>query len=397
VNPNHLSPAILRTLDANCNRAREALRVLEDYARFTLNHADLSARLKSLRHDFQAATETLQSRAISARDTAGDVGVAITTESEQKRESMAAVVTAAGKRLGEALRTIEEYAKVGSGEALARSQAGDGASAASDRGASRSNPSPYPLPSGAGDSLASARAVTGVACSSVIESLRYRFYDIEKQLLLTLSPGRERMARVRLCVLITEALCRQPWLDVVAAAIAGGADCIQLREKDLDGAELLDRAGQVAYLCRTHGVVSIINDRPDIALLAGADGVHLGQGDLPAVAVRQLLGPDKIIGVSTHEIAHAQQAVLDGADYIGVGPIFPSTTKKKDLLAGVSYAGVIAREIRLPAMAISGIAAQNVAAVLETGLTAVAVSSAVIGTDDPQAAARAIRTALDRR
>ena len=258
-----VNPTVLRIFDANCNRAREAARVLEDYARFVLNHADLAARLKSLRHDFAAATESLQRSAIAARDTAGDVGTTITTETEQQRESTAAVITAAAKRLGEALRTLEEYSKI----------------------------------------------IDPVAAAA-LQAIRYRGYDIERDILLTLSPGRERMRDVVLCVLITEALCRRPWLETASLAIDGGADCLQLREKTLDGATLLARATALAKLCRGRQIISIINDRPDVALLAGADGVHVGQGDLPARQVRQIVGLDYIIGVSTHAVAQARQAVL---------------------------------------------------------------------------------------
>lgn len=320
--------------------------MLEDYARLTLNHAGLSAQLKSIRHGFQAATADLQRVAVASRDTAHDVGTGIKTETERQRESLASVVTAAGKRLGEALRTIEEYAK------------------------------------------------TGATIAPQIEALRYRFYDVEKQILATLTPGRERVARVRLCVLITESLCQRPWLETARLALEGGADMIQLREKSLDAGELLDRAKPLAALCRTFGAIFIVNDRPDIALLSGADGVHVGQTDLPANGVRQIIGPDLILGVSTHVIEQARTAVTDGADYIGVGPVFPSSTKPQDTLAGLAYARVVSGEIRLPALAISGITPQNVASLLETGLRSVAVSSTVIAAEDPKKAAQELRGRL---
>lgn len=341
-----MNQANYRVIDANCNRAREALRVLEDYARFTLNHAGLSGQLKALRHGFQSATADLQRRAVASRDTGHDVGTGIKAETERQRESLSAVVTAAGKRLGEALRTIEEYAKV----------------------------------------------ETDVA--PAIESLRYRFYDIEKQVLATLTPGRDRVARVRLCVLITESLCRRPWLETARLAIEGGAEMIQLREKTLDAGELLNRARALAALCRSLDAVFIVNDRPDVALLSGADGVHVGQSDLPVTGVRQIMGPDAVIGVSTHAIDQASRAVTDGADYIGVGPVFPSQTKPQNRLAGLAYARAVASEIRLPALAISGITGQNIASLLETGLRGIAVSSAIIAAPDPRAAAREIRGRL---
>ncbi len=343
-----MNSAVLRLLDANANRAREALRVAEDYARFVLDDVELFGQLKALRHDLAGALRNVAADAILHRDTPADVGTTITTDGEQSRADLADVVTAAGKRLGEALRAIEEYLKTISPADAAR-----------------------------------------------VESIRYRFYDVEHRLAFTLRPAANRFAHVRLYVLITAALCKRPWLETAEAAILGGADCLQLREKDLDGDELLARAVQLTHLCRRHGVLCIINDRPDIAALCGADGVHVGQGDLPARDVRRLLGRDKIVGVSTHEIGQARQAVLDGADYLGVGPFFRSPTKPRDFTAGPAYARQVAAEIRLPAVAIAGITEANVDEVLATGLRAVAVTSAVLASDDPRAAAESLRKKLE--
>ncbi len=195
------------------------------------------------------------------------------------------------------------------------------------------------------------------------------------------------MAGVRLYVLITESLCKRPWQEAARLAIEGGADCLQLREKNLSSRELLWRARELVSICREGGAVSIINDRPDIAILAAADGVHVGQDDACATDVRRIIGPDKIIGVSTHRIEQARQALLDGADYIGVGPVFPSTTKPQEHLAGLEYAREVKAELTIPAIAISGINAQNLPRLLETGINAVAVSSSVLSADDPKAAA----------
>ena len=138
-------------------------------------------------------------------------------------------------------------------------------------------------------------------------------------------------------------------------------------------------------------MISIINDRPDIALLSDADGVHVGQEDLPAVEVRKLLGPSKIVGVSTHRIEQARQAMLDGADYIGVGPIYRSPTKPRDFVAGLEYAGKTAAEIRIPSVAIAGITEVNVDEVLSTGVRAIAVMAAVAGCQDVEGAAKRLK------
>ena len=344
-----MNGAVLRLLDANANRAREGLRVAEDFARFMLDDRELSAALKGIRHELAAILGPLLGEAILHRDTPGDVGTANKTQAEQQREDVADVVTAAGKRLGEALRAIEEYLKTIS-------------------------------PADAGR----------------IEQLRYRFYDIEQRLARTLCPAK-RFADVRLYVLITERCCRRDWLDAAEQALLGGADCLQLREKDLESGEVLRRARRLVELCRHHGKLCIINDRPDVAILSDADGVHVGQGDLPAVDARKLIGRGKILGVSTHRIEQAKQALLDGADYMGVGPVFPSATKPRDFVAGLEYARRVAAEIQLPAVAIAGITAANVDEVIGTGVRAVAVTAAVLDCDEPRQAAAELKARLTGR
>jgi thiamine-phosphate pyrophosphorylase len=202
---------------------------------------------------------------------------------------------------------------------------------------------------------------------------------------------------VRLYVLISQIACKNPWLQTAEQAILGGADCLQLREKDLDGGEFLARAVQLVQLCRRHQVLCIINDRPDIALLSNADGVHVGQEDLPAAQVRKMLGPEKILGVSTHRLEQAKQAVLNGATYLGVGPVFPSQTKPRDFLAGLDYVRQVASAISLPAVAISGINETNVDEVIAAGLRRIAVASAITAADDVRRAAEQLKEKLRDR
>jgi thiamine-phosphate pyrophosphorylase len=344
-----MNASVMRLLDANANRAREALRVIEDYARFVLNDERLCAQLKQLRHDFADVTRSFVADAILHRDTPGDVGTTIKASSELKRDDLCDVVTAAGKRLGEALRAIEEYVKT-------------------------LNP----------------------ADAAKVEAIRYRFYDLEARLAVTLRPAACAFAKVRLYVLITESTCKRPWLQTAQLAIEGGADCLQLREKSLESGEFLRRARQLVELCRAHNVISIINDRPDIALLSGADGVHVGQEDLPAREARKIVGTSRILGVSTHNIEQARQAVLDGADYIGVGPVFRSETKPRPILPGLDYAKKVATKLgeKIPAVAIAGINQQNVDEVLSSGIRAIAVTAAVTSADDPREAAARLKKEL---
>src|SRR5262249_37597577 len=141
-------------------------------------------------------------------------------------------------------------------------------------------------------------------------------------------------------------------------AAAGGADVIQLREKTLADRELVERARNVRRWTRKAGVLFVVNDRPDVARLVEADGVHLGQDDMPVKDARRILGADALIGVSTHSIEQVRQAVLDGANYIGVGPTFPSATKVFEEFPGLDFVRAVLAETTLPAFAIGGINAQ---------------------------------------
>jgi thiamine-phosphate pyrophosphorylase len=162
---------------------------------------------------------------------------------------------------------------------------------------------------------------------------------------------------------------------------------IQLRDKNLPDKELLAYANALCLRTSDTGVLAIINDRTDIAAAAGADGLHLGQDDLSIAAARAILGPQALIGRSTHSIEQARQAVLEGADYIGVGPTFSSTTKQFDAFTGVELLREVAAEIRLPAFAIGGVSLANLDEVLQAGFSRVAVSGAVVGAVDPAQAA----------
>jgi len=171
-------------------------------------------------------------------------------------------------------------------------------------------------------------------------------------------------------------------LEVMEQAILGGADIVQLRDKKSAKPELLRKAKALRELTRKYGVTFIVNDHLDVALEADADGVHLGQGDLPIEEARKLVG-DKIIGISTHAIEEARRAERQGADYIGVGPIFPTRTKE-DVVAPVtvSYIREVAREIRIPFVAIGGIKLSNVDEVIAAGATRICAVSEIVGSAD---------------
>jgi len=164
--------------------------------------------------------------------------------------------------------------------------------------------------------------------------------------------------------------------------ISGGVDIIQLRDKQANDRTLLARSRILKDCIAVSGrdVLFMMNDRPDLAVLAEADGVHVGQEELPVALVRRIAG-DMLVGVSTHSIEQARQAVLDGADYIGAGPVFESTTKEFTQFPGLAYLREVAAEIEIPAFAIGGITAKRLDEVLQTGVRRVAVSSALM--DNP--------------
>ena len=336
-----------RILDANANRAREALRVLEDTARFALDDAALTAEIKRHRHEFQAALARLPAGWMEAnRDSAGDVGASVTAAGEYERAGLADIVSAAGKRLGEALRVIEETAKMFE-PALARE----------------------------------------------VEAIRYRLYDTESALHRRLGSGRARQWRV--CVLLTESLCARPWRDVLRAVIDGGADCVQIREKDMGAADLLTRVEAVAQIARPAGVTVVVNDRVDVALAAAADGAHVGQRDLPLGDARRLAGRTLLLGASTHSLAEANVAVEAGADYCGVGAMFVTGTKSQVVPRGPAFLeAFIRRYPDVPHLAIGGITPANVGRLVDVGAKGVAVSRAVCADEHPERVVTTLRNAL---
>ncbi len=339
--------ATLRVIDAAANRAGEGLRVIEDYLRFALDDRHLTSVCKSIRHEL---TETLRAFPSSlrhaARDTRGDVGTDVSLPAEQSRSDSDAVLEANFKRVEQSLRSLEEYSKIAA-----------------------------PL------------------AAAAFEQLRYRVYTLERALDLTRT-NLERLAEARLYVLVDGGPSAETFARRTAALVTAGVSILQLRDKTLSDRELLDRARLLCDVTRGSGTLFVMNDRPDLAVLAGADGVHVGQEELNVKDARRILGPHGLVGVSTHSLEQARAAVLDGADYIGIGPTFPSDTKQFAEFTGPELLRAVNDEIRLPAFAIGGITADNLPAVLATGVSRIAVSGAVTAADDPAAAARQLLAKL---
>lgn len=339
---------LLRILDAAANRAGEGLRVIEDYVRFTLDDRHLTEKVKQLRHALAAAIQQIPAiERHRARETRADVGTTISTASETSRASLWEVAAASFKRTEQSLRSLEEYGK------LAQS-----------------------------------------ATAAQFESLRYQLYTLERAIDITRA-STEKLADARLYVLVDGGKSPEALAELVSPLIAAGVDVIQLRDKKLADRQLLERARLIRSLTQNSATWFVVNDRPDLARLSDADGVHVGQEELSVKDARAIVGPERLVGVSTHSIEQARTAVLEGADYIGVGPTFPSTTKSFTTYAGLELVRQVAAEIRLPAFAIGGITLDNVAQVRAAGLQRVAIGAAITAASEPATAARALQQALE--
>lgn len=336
--------AALRILDACSNRAAEGLRTMEEFARFVLEDRHLTEVAKQLRHDLRAAVETVPlAERLLARAVTSDCGTTIQTHSERHRADTTSVLQAAIGRTQESLRCIEEYGKM----------------------------------------------IDGLDAQRV-ESIRYRTYTLAAALALT--PSRvTRLREARLYLLMPCEEDSERFAGRVQSLFESGVDIVQLRDKHASDRQLYHCARIAADIARRLDRCFIVNDRADIAAAVHAAGVHLGQDELPVEAARRIVGGGQLIGVSTHTIEQARAAVLDGADYIGCGPTFTSTTKSFDAFPGLAFLREVATEISLPAFAIGGIEEDAVATVMQTGIHGIAVASAILHAEHPLEAAGRLR------
>jgi thiamine-phosphate pyrophosphorylase len=207
------------------------------------------------------------------------------------------------------------------------------------------------------------------------------------------SARRRRLARSRLC-LVVEARPHGTQPDALLdAALRGGVDVVQLREKELSDAELVAAAVPFRGACYRHGALFVLNDRPDLVEACAADGVHVGQDDTPAAEARALVGPERLVGLSTH--SREEMEAAHDVDYLGVGTIFATPTKAEDAV-GLELVRVAAETARVPWFAIGGIDLSNIQLVADAGAYGVAVVRAIRDADDPETAARELRAALTR-
>jgi thiamine-phosphate pyrophosphorylase len=331
--------SVYRIIDANFNRGREALRVIEDFCRFSLNSAVLSERTKHLRHQLCSIISRLDNgRLISSRDTVGDVGIGVGFDEQLKRSSLEDCLTAACKRLTEALRAIAEVAET-----------------------------------------------IDLFVSEAVEKLRYNAYTLEKDILVLSVPS-EKYKRVRLYIVITSNLPLEV-ISLTEKCVLGGVDCVQLRAKDIEGRKLYMVAREFVEICQSYNVLSIINDRVDIAVTVGADGVHLGRHDLSIEQARELELRPLIIGKTTHSLEQLHEICHTRPTYVSLGPVYSTATKPDLRAVGLNYVTAGIKELKdsgIGHVAIGGITTGNVEEVLKAGAKTIAVCSAVTEDADPR-------------
>jgi thiamine-phosphate pyrophosphorylase len=338
-------------LDANLNRANEAVRTLEDIARFR-DLATAQIGYKNLRHSLQAIAQNWPNPELwASRHAASDVGTDQKTDSELVRSGgLSDIAIAAANRLQQSLRCLEEVAK-------------------------------YLFPE-------SARA---------IEKLRYESYDLNATSLLSLQRDIEFLRQAKLYLLVDCQLPLHDFSERVADISRAGVDLIQIRDKQKEALELLTYVEAANTAVDRKQTRIIVNDRADIARLSGCFGLHVGQFDLTVGQSRLLLRPESVVGLSTHTMEQVRSAIALGADYMGCGPTFPSSTKHFASFPGVSFLKQVQpllEESNIPAFAIGGIHAGNIREIVHAGFHRVAVSSAIWNAEKPTEASKRLKAAL---
>ncbi len=340
-------PEYLRIIDENLNRAGEGLRVIEDIARMILNNRDISARLKTLRHGLVRTSPSLQEALIESRDSVTDVGQDTDVAGEVVAKDMSSVLIANTRRVQESFRVLEEMVKV---------------------------------------------AETNFEIKSdMFRQARFELYSLEQELFFLLSRQEKLKLLTGLYVVVDgQWLYGRSHLDITRMAIKGGARTIQLREKSMMKKDLIPLAIEIREICSENSVLFIMNDFLDVTLASDADGLHVGQEDLPVSSARRLLRRGQLLGCSVSTVKEARAAQANGADYLGVGAMFPTSSKTGISIIGLDRLREIKNAVSIPLVAIGGITADNVSEVIAVGAVAAAVISAVARAPSPEKSAREI-------
>ncbi len=326
-----------RLLDANINRSAEGLRVLEDIARFSLDNQKISAAIRSLRHRVRDLFKGREHSLLSARDSVADVGQITSQQAtgSDERDGLRDTVLSNFKRVQEASRSIEEILKT-KGE---------------------------------------------YSAGKIVEELRFSVYELETELMSFFS---RQLPSGIYGILGEKFSLGRSNVEVARQMVEAGVSVLQYREKlkYKSSRAIYEECLAIREITREAGIPFIVNDYADIALMVEADGIHQGQDDIPIKALRKI-APDIILGCSTHSPEQAQQAIADGADYIGVGPIFTTQTKEDVCDAvGLEYLEYVAKHHDIPFVAIGGIKRNNLPQVLQRGAKTVCLVTEIIGARD---------------
>ncbi len=323
---------IAQLIDVNLDRAREGLRVMEDWCRFGLKRSDFSIQIKDWRQKLGVHHHNIYRK---ARLTSNDPAMGVSHPLQKVRSTPEAVFLANSSRVQEALRVLEEFTRI-----------------------------------------------TDPKLCELAAKIRYETYEIEIKV-LDATEGINKRKILQDCSLYLITTNTSNLEEKVLEALKAGVKIIQYREKFLHDFEKISQAKSLASLCKKYNSLFIVNDRIDIALAVDADGVHLGQDDIPTEIARALIGSEKIIGRSTHSLEDIKNAEEEGCDYIGIGPIFTSKTKQQLDPIGIDYLQNGLDETLLPAFAIGGINSSNIKKLNEINNLRIAVSDAIINSSDP--------------
>ena len=328
----------LRIVDVNLDRIGEGLRLLEDIARFSLEDEPITKEIKDLRHRITDINKDFSLALIGASDASSDIGQDMLAENQSLHRDIDKTVVANFRRVQESLRVLEELAKIPDVE----------------------------------------------MDSENFKRARFSLYSLEKELLTKLlRQDKKKFIHGIYVVLDTIIFDSKGILSIVPKVIKGGAKIIQLRDNKLPTTALIKLSVKIKTICKDSGVLFIVNNYPEVAFASDADGLHLGQGDIPAEVAHRLLPLNKILGVSVTNAEEAQAAERGGADYVAASAIFPTPTKEEATSIGLEGLRIIKNAVKIPVVAIGGVNISNVDDVIAAGADSVAVVSAVLSSDDP--------------
>jgi len=324
---------VFQIIDANLDRAREGLRVIEDWARFGLGEHDYVKRIKNFR---QILGKNHLEVYKESRNYIEDQCKGLNHLEQNKRKTPEKIISSNSARVQEALRVIEEFSRPHNSE-----------------------------------------------LSKIASEIRYEVYTLEIDLLNSSKFKKsEKILKDNDLYVITDQ--KENLLEIIEEILIAGVKIIQYRFKKGTDKDNLQEAIQIKNLCKKYNSLFIINDRIDIALASNADGIHLGQEDLDLKTARKLLGYSKIIGISANNEIDISNALKEGCNYIGIGPVFKTTTKKEKKPIGIEKIKTLTKDLNIPWFVIGGVTTNNISYLKSNGFKKVAIVSQLMNSEDPK-------------